>query len=88
MSNEGLMEQMAQDLGLPEVVLRNAKIGYAALEELRERLSETFVSLEGARNWLASPNGYLGATPASLLRVGDINAVHLSLTAMEAAIFV
>ncbi len=58
------------------------------LVALHRRLSETFTSLEAARQWLHHPNEYLrGLRPADALRTGHLQQVHGALEVIDAGIY-
>lgn len=59
------------------------------LVALIERLDDTFVTREGAHEWLRSPIGYFGGLcPLDALLRGRVDRVDAALEALDAGIFV
>jgi hypothetical protein len=59
------------------------------LDALAARLATSFVSPEGAREWLRAESGYFGGLrPIDALLSGRIDAVNNALEALDAGVFV
>ena len=67
---------------------RESRRRLAALIALHRYLSETFTTMEAARDWLRDPNRYLsGLTPLEVLRAGRVDRAEDALLALESGIY-